>query len=209
MGGELRYLADAATFVDCGTGRRYPIAMEGDWLALERAYSKAVPSPGAPLYVTFDGAVLERPTVDGEGTEPTIVVRRYVGAWPGHACERSRADSTLVNTYWRVVSLRGERVETPEHGREAHVMLSVDGSHYRATAGCNTLSGTYVLEGPRLEFGPAASTRITCQGPAAAAERALASALADARTWRIEGQTLELRDAAGHDVGLFEAVYLR
>lgn len=209
LGGEMRYFADAATFVECLTGRRYPIAMEADYLALERAYSKTVASPGAPLYVTFDGSIVDRPKTEGEGAEAAVVVRRFVGTWPGHACERSRADSSLVNTYWRVVSLRGERVETPEHGREAHVMLAADGMRYRATAGCNTLSGAYVLDGARLEFGPAASTKMACPGPLAAAGEALAAALAAVRAWRVEGQTLELRDGAGQEVALLEAVYLR
>ena len=209
LGGEMRYFADAAVFVECLTGRSYPIAMEGDYLALERAYSKAVAAPGALLYVTFDGSIVDRPKMEGDGTEPAIVVRRFVGTWPGHACERSRADSSLVNTYWRIATLRGQRMATPEHGREAHVMLSADVARYRATAGCNTLTGAYLLEGSRLEFGPAAPTAMACTGPQAAGGQALAAALAEVRTWRVEGQTLELRDGAGNDVALLEAVYLR
>ena len=205
----MRYFADAAVFVECLTGRSYPIAMEGDYLALERAYSKAVASPGALLFVTFDGSIVDRPKMEGDGTEPAIVVRRFVGTWPGHACERSRADSSLVNTYWRIATLRGQRMATPEHGREAHVMLSADVARYRATAGCNTLTGAYLLEGSRLEFGPAAPTAMACTGPQAAGGQALAAALAEVRTWRVEGQTLELRDGAGNDVALLEAVYLR
>jgi len=44
-----RYLADAAQFEECLTGRSYPVAMEGDYLALERAYL-ALPkaSPAGP-----------------------------------------------------------------------------------------------------------------------------------------------------------------
>src|SRR5690606_33605911 len=38
FGGEMVYMADAARFTECLTGRDYPIAMEGDYLQLERTY---------------------------------------------------------------------------------------------------------------------------------------------------------------------------
>lgn len=37
MHGLFRYQADAATFEDCATGARYPVAMEGGYLDVERA----------------------------------------------------------------------------------------------------------------------------------------------------------------------------
>lgn len=37
VSGMFTYFADAALFVHCATGRTYPVALEGDYLALERA----------------------------------------------------------------------------------------------------------------------------------------------------------------------------
>ena len=37
MTGEFRYMADAALFTECHTQRTYPVAMESDYLALEKA----------------------------------------------------------------------------------------------------------------------------------------------------------------------------
>jgi uncharacterized lipoprotein NlpE involved in copper resistance len=86
--GEMRYMADAALFTDCRTGRTYPIAMEADYLKMERAYLKAVVEPGAPIYVTFEGFIVPRPKMEGEGLEPAVVVERFINVWPEEKCGR-------------------------------------------------------------------------------------------------------------------------
>ncbi len=86
--GERRYLADAATFTDCLTGRRYPVAFEGDWPSAERAYLAAVTEPAGPLHTNFEGRLVARPKMEGEGTEPTLVVPRLIQVWPDQGCER-------------------------------------------------------------------------------------------------------------------------
>ena len=41
--GRFTYMADAALFEDCGSGLRFPVAMEADYLAAERAYLETAP----------------------------------------------------------------------------------------------------------------------------------------------------------------------
>ena len=91
--GMVTYLADAARFTECLTGRDYPIAMEGDYAALEHAYLAAGTEPGSPLMASFDGAILDLPAAEGEDTEPTVQVERFIGVWPGDSCERPAADA--------------------------------------------------------------------------------------------------------------------
>jgi copper homeostasis protein (lipoprotein) len=87
--GMFRYLADAARFGDCLTGRSYPVAMEGDYLQLERAYLEAAkPEPGAPLMASFEGDIASRPAMEGNAPTPTVVARRFIGVWPGQRCEQ-------------------------------------------------------------------------------------------------------------------------
>lgn len=88
--GEFRYLADAATFTDCASGLRWPVAMAGDYLALERAYQQQRSAPGAPLIVAFDGRLEVRAAMEGPPREH-IVVDRHGAAEPGASCgNRSR-----------------------------------------------------------------------------------------------------------------------
>ncbi len=209
LGGEMRYLADAARFTECVTGRSYPMVMEEGFVDAERAYRAATPQPGTLLYVTFEGSIELRPKADGPGLEPSVVVRRFVNAWPGQRCERARANASLTNTYWRIVRLGGEPVGTTAGRREPHLVLQGEGERrrYRATVGCNQMMGGYTTEGETLTFAAGASTRMACPPPLDGLERRLGEALAKTVRWQVNASTLELFDATGAPVALFEAVY--
>jgi heat shock protein HslJ len=210
LGGEMTYLADAARFTECATGRSYPMAMEGDYITAERAYTGAVSRPGGPLYVTFEGAITDRPKMEGEGTERSVVVSRFINVWPSQRCTRAIAAASLKNTYWRIVRLGADPVSIAAGRREPHLLLrSADGrDSYAATAGCNQLVGGFTTSGEAIRFSAAAATLMACPPPLDALERNLAEALGAARRWRVTANTLELFDEAGAPVGLFEAVYL-
>jgi len=211
LGGEMVYFADAATFLECMTGRSYPIAMEGDYLALERAYGAAADPPGSPLYVTLEGVLADRPRMEGEGTEQAVVVHRFINVWPGQRCERAATHAPLANTYWRVVRLQGAPVRAGEGEREPHIVLrDVDGRReYAVVAGCRRFSGPYSIDGDEIAFGPSTAATASCPSSLATLERSLTNALAAVTGWRIHAQTLELYDASGASVVLLEAVYLR
>lgn len=209
LAGEMIYMADAARFTDCLTGRSYPIAMEGDFIKMQRAYQQSVSKPGAKLYVNFEGSVTDRPTMEGKGTERAIVVRRFINVWPQQRCERAMADSSLTNTYWRIVKLGEEPVHAVEGRREPHLVLRKgEGRHTAvATVGCNHMTGSYTFAGETLRFTELASTKMACPPPMNELERHLGDMLAKVRRWRIKGPTLELSDESGKTVGLLEAVY--
>ena len=205
------YMADAARFTDCRSNQSYPIVMAQDYARLERAYLENVATPGGRLYVTFEGSSAQRPKLDGRGTEASVVVEEFINTWPNQSCERSRADASLGNTYWRIVQLQGHPVVAEGARREPHIILR-DTAQQRsvaATAGCNQMMGSYAVNGAAITFGAIAGTKMACDPPLMAQERRLTEVLAGARSWRVLGQTLELRDTAGARSALFEAVYLR
>lgn len=210
MGGEFTYLADAAAFTDCRTGRRVPVAMERAWIDVERAYL-AAGRRGAPLYAVIDGAILERSRMEGSGTMPTLVVSRLVGTFPLMRCARARGTAALANTYWRVVRLADEAV-TPVGGRrEAHLIIRRDqggGTRFYATVGCNAIGGAATVAGDAVTFTPGPSTLMACPDPLGARERAFQRVLREARSARIVAETMELRDAQGRPLALFESVYM-
>ena len=92
LAGEMTYMADAARFTECQTGRSYPIAMEADFVKMERSYLAAVKEPGARLYVTFEGTIADRPKMDGEGVEQTVVATRFIDVRPNQRCKKTIAD---------------------------------------------------------------------------------------------------------------------
>ena len=214
MLGDLVYMADAARITLCD-GSSLPVAMEADWIRMERAYTATAKPAGSPLHVSFEGHVAKRPTMEGDGTEAAILVTRFIRAWPGENCERSRADASLVETYWRAVLLAGLEAGTVAGRKEPQLRLRAGeaathaAGDYTATVGCNVVSGRYSVNVASLRFAAGAMTRMACPPPLDALERGLVDTLSRTASWRIKGPTLELFDAGGASVGLFQAVYLK
>ena len=210
LAGEVIYMADAARIRECHSGRSYPIAQEGDFIALQEAYREAAPEPGAPVFMTFDGVIVDRPKIDGEGVERTIAVRRFINAWPQERCDRAMADASLTNTYWRIVKLEDKRLHVMQEQREPHLILrQVEEPRFAATVGCNQINGRYSVSGNTISFGKdAASTMMACIPPLDEYEQSLLVVLANVKSWRIIGNTLEFFDESGSSRALFEAVYL-
>lgn len=204
--GRMTYMADSARFEECLSGVGYPVAQEGDYLALERAYLEAAPDPGAPVVVHVEGDLVLRPGM--EGPPMRLVVDRFVAVRDAEACERPEARASLTDTYWRIDALLGEGVTPTENRREPHLVLRGEDGRFRATVGCNQIIGHHDSDGDLLTFGRAASTMMACPPPLDVSERALREVLAQTRAARIEGQTLALLDEAGTTLAMLTAVYL-
>ena len=170
MGGMMTYMADAAIFEDCVSGAVFPVAQEGDYLALEQAYLAERAAPGVPLYVTLEGGVATRPAMEGPDRQ-MVVVDRFMRTRPEITCAQQRADAALQNTYWRLDTLDGETFPLQASQREPHIVLETgESGAYRAMVGCNRMRGAYTIDGDALTFSPAASTMMACPAPLDAIE---------------------------------------
>ncbi len=207
--GMMTYLADAAIFEECLTRRAYPIATEGDYLALERAYLMAGVEPGAPLLVHVEGGLALRPAMEG-ADRMHLVVDRFIKIAPDDTCPAQDSTASLANTYWRIDSLMGEPVSAMENRREPHLVL-MEGpqTRFRATVGCNQIIGGYTHQTGRLTFGHAASTMMACPPPLDEMERRLVEVLSMTGRFRLGGDRLDLLDNTGAVLAELSAVYLR
>jgi len=94
--GMFSFLADAASIRLCATGTRLPVAMEGDFRSLEKAYLKAIPAgaAGTSLLVNLEGLISSRPSMEtGRPPLRTLVVERFVGVHPGKGCPQPNANT--------------------------------------------------------------------------------------------------------------------
>jgi copper homeostasis protein (lipoprotein) len=135
------------------------------------------------------------------------VVARFIAVWPMQTCERSMYDEALVDTYWKVLRVGEITLGVAEGRREPHMVLRSREGAYVATVGCNQLFGSFGLDGASLAFSQGASTMMVCAPPLDDWERALAGALAAAESWQTVGPGLELFDAGGASIALFQAVH--
>ncbi len=222
LAGMFRYLADAANIRLCATGARLPVAMEADYLRLERAYLKAQPAErrGQPLLVNLEGLITNRPSAEpGQPPQRTLVVERFVGVHPGRGCPqanpspnsslapaaRPMAPLSLRGTLWKLQALQDSSsptlIEPP--GRPPELLLAVDQERVSGTGGCNRLIGGFRLAAEELSFSSLASTKMACLPEVMAFERRYSEALAKVRRWSIDKRNLLLQDVAGRTLLLF------
>jgi heat shock protein HslJ len=116
--------------------------------------------------------------------------------------------ASLINTYWKLLSVDGQPVTVVENQREPHFVLHIDERRVAGYAGCNQLMGRYETDGPRLSFEDLGSTLMACEH-GMETESAFLLALRNTARWKIDGERLEVFDEAGKSLAKFESVYLR
>lgn len=120
----------------------------------------------------------------------------------------AKVDKGLVEKYWKLTELFGEPVTTPEGGKEAHMILSVDGNRIHGNSGCNTFNGTYELKpGNRITFSKMASTMMMCVNMDT--ETKMHQVFETADSYILNGDSLVLNRARMAPLARFVAVYLR
>jgi uncharacterized lipoprotein YbaY/heat shock protein HslJ/uncharacterized lipoprotein NlpE involved in copper resistance len=209
MTGELVYFADAPTFRECLSGRQHPVAMEGGWIDLERAYLARRPGPGQALLVGVTGRFVQRLPMEGEGTREFLRVEGFGGTWPESGCPGRRGEATLRNTRWQPLVIDGRLLPAlPQPHRTAHVRLLPDG-RVAGSGGCNMFTGSVTADEGSISFGAdMASTLMACREPVQALEQAFFSVLERARRYRISGDRLDLFGAGGEHLAHLQATYL-
>ena len=204
--GAVAEIEDGATFTHCATQARYPIAREGAFDALQRAIADAPHDSSKPIVVSLVGRLQPLPVVQGSPPQDQLIVDRVLRVWPEETCEKVGVNTSLDNTYWRLVELSGKAVVTHEDQREVHLTLRVDGFSVGGFAGCNQLTGHYERNGLKLHFTGLASTLMAC--PYLDDERAFTTTLERVTNYQILGESLDLRDDA-QSIARFRAVYFR
>jgi copper homeostasis protein (lipoprotein) len=203
------YLADAASFSECLTGRRWPVRIEGAHLELERAYL-AQGDGGRWVLASLQARFVMHEPEPGLPPREAIVVERFERLWPGETCAADApATAALLNTRWRLVELDGQPVMLAAGQRELFLQLASEGNRVRGYSGCNGLSGRFEQGSDGFRFEALALTSSTCAGAAGVQEAGYVAALQATASRRIVGDALQLRDAQGRVRLRFEALYLR
>jgi len=98
VAGLMTYFADAALFAECLPGQRYPIAMEADYLALERAYLNAGVEPDAPLIARLHAGISMRLQMEA-ADRMTATVEQFHHVTPDAACPANSVAAEFSNTF--------------------------------------------------------------------------------------------------------------
>jgi heat shock protein HslJ len=124
---------------------------------------------------------------------------------PATSATDTKSTAELLNTYWKLARLGEQVITTPEGAREIHMVLHSENQRVAGFSGCNSMMGSYVLEGASLRFAQMAGTMMACAGTGMNLERDFLSVFSQAARWEIRGETLTLRDANGQMLAVFES----
>jgi copper homeostasis protein (lipoprotein) len=205
MRGLFRYLADAGSFTECSTGQRWPVAQEAENATLEREYGKVRGTPGGPVMMAIEGRAAMRPRMEGDGSQPVLVVEKLIGTFPGETCAARPVTMPLEGTWWALTRLGDAAVTAKDPRREPGLTFDATARRVSGSGGCNRLTGPYVRSGPDgIALGQIAGTMMACVD-GMETESAFLKALPRVRTWNILGGILEFYDEGKTLVARFQA----
>jgi heat shock protein HslJ len=170
----------SGTFTHCATGRSYAVARTGRSADLDAAY-ETVADPSSPVLVTFSGHLVE---------PASLIVDEFYQVWPTDTCEGLATPIPLHWTHWRLVELAGRPVTSPV-GTDLFLTFDLAESVFLGSTGCNVIKGKYTATRDALRMAEIASTRRAC-GDGAQLESEFLKLLEAVRSYRIDGETLEL-----------------
>lgn len=120
----------------------------------------------------------------------------------------AKSQTTLRNTYWKLVALRGKPVVVIKGQREPHLILDAKENRVSGSGGCNNIMGSFELDGDRLGFSQMAGTMMMCP-EGMEQEASFVQTLETVARFRIAGDALTLDDGKGKAVAKLRAVALR
>jgi copper homeostasis protein (lipoprotein) len=206
--GLYRYMADAALFAECLTGRLLPVAFTEDNLALERAYLALQEStglvPGGEVLAELEARIAQLPAMEGDGLTAQLEPVRFIALHPDERCPEPFTQATLDGSDWLLQALDGTPITLAADQRRPYLSFLEDASRLAGLGGCNRLAGGIEVDGTAMRFGPTASTMMAC--PAGMElESALSAALEATESYRILGRHLDLYDGEGMPLARFAA----
>ena len=105
----------------------------------------------------------------------------------------------LVGTTWSATGINNgkQAVVSLAPGSEVTAIFASDG-RMSGTAGCNSYSAAYTVDGNKISIEAPISTKMACADPTVTEqEAAYLTALTKATTYRVDGDRMELRDDSG------------
>lgn len=121
----------------------------------------------------------------------------------GCALENTKPFTNMQNTYWKLVSLNGEKVEVFENNDELHFIIKEEQA--RGSDGCNRFFMPVEIVEKKIKFGHGGSTRKMCIEGMEQSQEFL-DTLNEATLWKIDGDILKLNNK-DKVIATFQAIY--
>jgi heat shock protein HslJ len=166
--------------------------LDGDQLKLEpmAATMMACAEPAMSIENAFHAAFSGTLRYAVEGDKLTVSTAA------GETLQFARAaPPKLDGGNWKVTSYNNNRQAVVGVIGDPDITLSFSADTVSGSAGCNTFRASYTIEGNGIQFGPAVTTRRSCEEKLMTQESLFLAALASAVTWSIDGNVLDMHRA--------------
>jgi putative lipoprotein len=118
----------------------------------------------------------------------------------------SKPDASFGTTRWKMIRIQGIDV-FPDLAKDVFIQFDDRIFQFHGHAGCNNMRGSYTYKDGILKLGPAAMTRMLCDGPGMQVEDVFLKKLDDIDNYQIQGDRLVFR-RGNEFIAEFEALYL-
>ena len=119
--------------------------------------------------------------------------------------EKSAGNSSLEGTLWVMEEYRDSEGNLVPSLPEITVTAEFSDGKVSGSSGCNSYSGSYKVNGDRIEFGLFASTMMACPEPRMALESGVLSALGSSTRFEVNDSSLTLMNDSGEVLVRFSA----
>lgn len=119
------------------------------------------------------------------------------------ACAAPAAGPTLEGRSWTLTQLNGRPVRLAPGQQPPTLTFDAAKARVTGSTGCNSLSGSYRIQGDTILIEKVATTRRACMN-GMDTEQPYVAALNQARQWKIAGDALTLSDGAGQALAVFK-----
>ncbi len=114
--------------------------------------------------------------------------------------------ASLTENPWALVSYGDPAALIPaQSDTQARLEFTSDGK-FSGKVGCNSLGGSYVVDGDKIQFSNMVTTLMACAAPLMQQEEKVAGVLNNAEKFTLEGTKLTIIAVGGKNVAVFEAV---
>ncbi len=124
---------------------------------------------------------------------------------PQQPAGTSPMQTTLTGTFWRLAAFRTQAgfIEL-NAANEGMLQFGEDGA-LAGHSGCNSFAGSYEADGDVIKIAPGPMTMRACEDALMVQEVAVMQALPNARTFKIDGQTLQFFDGSNSELLRYKA----
>lgn len=172
----------------------FPFGNEG------RFSSEAGLSPDRGLQFASDGttATLSEMIMDHTAPGPTVIETCTIDASGAAALP---AEGSLPVGTWTLTTLNGAPGAV---GVDTRITFGADGS-VGGNGGCNTFGGAATVTATGISIPNVFSTMMMCEGDQSTQEHGFLSAIEQTASFKVDGETLSLFDAAGKELAVLAA----